>query len=99
MIIFFFLGARPSLGKTTFALDIARNAAIKGHGVAIFSLEMSREQVVDRLIAAEARVPLWHLRTGKLAGEMEFQMIQEALDRLSQMKIFIDDTRHRTSCS
>ena len=86
------LGARPSLGKTTFALDIARNAATKGHGIAIFSLEMSREQVVDRLIAAEARVPLWHLRTGRLAGEMEFQMIQEALDRLSQMKIFIDDT-------
>lgn len=86
------LGARPSLGKTTLSLDIARHAATQGHGVAIFSLEMSREQVVDRLIAAEARVPLWHLRTGRLAGEMEFGMIQGALDRLSRVPIFIDDT-------
>lgn len=86
------LGARPSLGKTTFALDIARNAAVKKHGVAIFSLEMSREQVVDRLIAAEARVPLWRLRTGRLTEESDFLLIQESLDRLSQMPIFIDDT-------
>jgi replicative DNA helicase len=53
---------------------------------------MSREQVVDRLIAAEARVPLWRLRTGRLTDEIEFQMIQEALDKLSQLQIFIDDT-------
>ncbi|PIV31796.1 replicative DNA helicase, partial [Candidatus Wolfebacteria bacterium CG02_land_8_20_14_3_00_37_12] len=63
-----------------------------GHATAIFSLEMSREQVVDRLIAAEARVPLWRLRTGRLTDEIEFQMIQEALDKLSQLQIFIDDT-------
>ncbi|MBI4993953.1 replicative DNA helicase [Candidatus Wolfebacteria bacterium] len=86
------LGARPSLGKTTFALDIARNAAAKNHGVAIFSLEMSREQVVDRLISAEARVPLWKLRTGRLSEETDFLAIQESLDKLSQMPIFIDDT-------
>jgi len=86
------LGARPSVGKTTFVLDIARNAAAAGHATAIFSLEMSREQVVDRLIAAEARVPLWRLRTGRLTDEIEFQMIQEALDKLSQLQIFIDDT-------
>ncbi|MBI5079217.1 replicative DNA helicase [Candidatus Wolfebacteria bacterium] len=86
------LGARPSVGKTTFTLDIARHAAAAGHAAAIFSLEMSREQVVDRLIAAEARVPLWRLRTGRLTDEIEFQMIQEALDRLSQIPIFIDDT-------
>ncbi len=86
------LGARPSVGKTTFVLDIARNAAAAGQATAIFSLEMSREQVVDRLIAAEARVPLWRLRTGRLTDEIEFQMIQEALDKLSQLQIFIDDT-------
>ncbi len=86
------LGARPSVGKTTLVLDMARNAAASGSAVAIFSLEMSREQVVDRLIAAEARVPLWRLRTGRLTDEIEFQMIQEALDKLSQLQIFIDDT-------
>lgn len=87
------LGARPSVGKTTLALDIARNAASKGGvPVGIFSLEMSKDQVVDRLISAEAGVPLWKLRTGKLTGENDFVQIQHALDRLSQMQIFIDDT-------
>ncbi|MEK9154734.1 MAG: replicative DNA helicase [Patescibacteria group bacterium] len=86
------IGARPSLGKTTFALDIARNAAEHGNGVAIFSLEMSREQIVDRLIAAEAQVPLWQLRTGRLTDEIEFEMIQQALDRLSRLSILIDDS-------
>lgn len=87
------LGARPSLGKTTLALDMARGAAFKGKAsVGIFSLEMSREQLVDRLIAAEANVPFWRLRTGQLNSETDFALIQESLDRLSQMKIFIDDT-------
>ncbi len=87
------LGARPSLGKTTLALDMARGAALKGGAsVGIFSLEMSREQLVDRLIAAEAQVPFWRLRTGQLSNESDFGLIQEALDRLSRMKIFIDDT-------
>ncbi|MDP3052407.1 MAG: replicative DNA helicase [bacterium] len=90
---FIILGARPSLGKTALALDIARHAAVKNKiPVGIFSLEMSREQVVDRLIAAEANVTLWRLRTGKLNDQLEFGMIQEALDRLSQAPIFIDDT-------
>lgn len=86
------LGARPSYGKTSFALDIARQTAEHGVSVGIFSIEMSREQVVDRLIASQAQVPLWHLRTGRLRDDMEFSMIQEALDSLSKMKIFIDDT-------
>jgi replicative DNA helicase len=87
------LGARPSLGKTTLALDMARGAALKGNAsVGIFSLEMSREQLVDRLIAAEAQVPFWRLRTGQLNNETDFALIQESLDRLSRMKIFIDDT-------
>lgn len=90
---FIILGARPSLGKTALCLDIARNAAIKTKTpVGIFSLEMSRDQVIDRIIAAEAQVALWKLRTGRLSDDVDFEMIQEALDRLSQAPIFIDDT-------
>lgn len=90
---FIVLGARPSLGKTSLALDIVRHAALKaGVPVGFFSLEMSREQVIDRLIAAESQVPLWKLRTGKIGSELEFQMIQEALDKLSRAPIFIDDS-------
>ncbi len=90
---FIILGARPSLGKTALCLDIVRNAAIKTKTpVGIFSLEMSRDQVIDRIIAAEAQVALWKLRTGRLSDDIEFEMIQEALDRLSQAPIFIDDT-------
>lgn len=87
------IGARPSLGKTSLALDIARHAAAKEKiPVGIFSLEMSREQIVDRLIASEAQIPLWELRTGKLKEDEEFELIQQALDQLSQAPIFIEDT-------
>lgn len=87
------LGARPSLGKTSFCLDIARSVAIKSNvPVGIFSLEMSRDQIVDRFIAAEAKVPLWKLRTGRLSDDIEFEMIQQSLDRLAQAPIYIDDT-------
>jgi replicative DNA helicase len=87
------IGARPSLGKTSLALDIARNAALQNEvPVGIFSLEMSREQVIDRLIASDSQVPLWRLRTGRVTDELEFQMIQKSLDRLSRAPIFIDDT-------
>ncbi|MCR4328577.1 MAG: replicative DNA helicase [Patescibacteria group bacterium] len=87
------LGARPSLGKTSLMLDIARHAATKeGIPVGIFSLEMSREQVIDRLVSAESQVSLWKILTGKISNDTEFQMIQQALDRLSQANIFIDDT-------
>ena len=53
---------------------------------------MSREQVVDRFISAEAQVALWRLRTGKLSDQLEFEMIQESLERLSHAPVFIDDT-------
>ncbi len=87
------LGARPSLGKTSLMLDIARQAAVHhDQSVGIFSLEMSREQIIDRLISAEAQVPLWKLRTGRLSEESDFQLIQQALDTLSKAKIYIDDT-------
>ncbi len=87
------LGARPSLGKTTLALDFCRHAAQKGNvPVGIFSLEMSKEQIIDRLIASEAGVPLWKLRTGRLNSDMDFELIQGALDRLSKTHMYIDDT-------
>ncbi len=89
------LGARPSLGKTSLALDIARHAAVKEKiPVGIFSLEMSKDQVVDRLIAAESSVDLWKIRTGHLSTEGEindFVLIQDALSRLAEAPIFIDD--------
>ncbi|MCW1311468.1 MAG: replicative DNA helicase [Candidatus Aenigmatarchaeota archaeon] len=90
------LASRPSLGKTAFALTIARNLAINENiPVAIFSIEMSKDQVIDRLIAGEAGVSLWRLRTGKLMyeGEInELASISDALDKLNQAPIYIDDT-------
>jgi len=85
------LGARPSYGKTSLALDIARNAALHGFAVGIFSIEMSREQIVDRLISSQAQIPLWRLRTGRLQGDLDFALIQQALDELSKAKLFIED--------
>ncbi len=87
------LGARPSLGKTSLALDIARHVAVKENlPVGIFSLEMSREQIVDRFISSEAQIPLWELRTGRLKADEDFALIQHALDNLSRAPIYIDDT-------
>lgn len=86
------IAARPSMGKTTFALDIARNAALKYKAsVGIFSLEMSDQQLVDRLLAAEAGVDSWKLRTGKLSNDQEFQAVQDAMAKLSDAPIHIDD--------
>ena len=89
------LASRPSLGKTTLALDIARYAAIHQKiPVGIFSLEMSMDQLTDRLIAAQANVDLWRLRTGRLSGQgdnNDFTRIQQALGVLAEAPIFIDD--------
>lgn len=89
------LAARPSLGKTALALDIARNVALREKvPVGLFSLEMSREQVIDRLIASEASVDLWKLRTGRLSESgdpSDFDLVQEAMARLSDAPIYIDD--------
>lgn len=86
------LGARPSFGKTAFALDIARQVGANNNPVGIFSLEMSRDQIIDRFISAQSQIPLWRLRTGRINDDSEFQMIQESLDQLDKMPIFIDDT-------
>lgn len=90
------VGARPSYGKTTLALDIARHVALEGKSVGIFSLEMSKDQIVDRLIASQAQIPLWRLRTGKLTDDLEFALVQQALDELSKAKLFIDDSASPT---
>ena len=75
------------------ALDIMRHAALVAKiPVGFFSLEMSREQVIDRIISAESQVPLWEIRTGKIRDDVEFQMIQSSLDRLSEAHIYIEDT-------
>ncbi|MEX1014568.1 MAG: replicative DNA helicase [Candidatus Paceibacterota bacterium] len=89
---FIILGARPSYGKTSLALDIARNAALKKYKVGVFSLEMSGEQIIDRMIATQSQIPLWRLRTGKIHDETEFALIQKALDELSDIPLFIEDT-------
>jgi replicative DNA helicase len=87
------VGARPSYGKTSLTLDFARQASVKhGKSIGFFSLEMSREQIADRLIAAEGHIDLWKLRTGRISEEGEFQRIQHALDKLNDAPIFVDDT-------
>ena len=92
------LAARPSLGKTSLALDMARNAAIKHKiPVGIFSLEMPAQQIVDRFLAAEASIDLWKVRTGKLKeSEGHFEYLRNALEKLSQAPIFIDDEASNT---
>lgn len=86
------LAARPSMGKTALALDIARQSATQhGTPVCIFSLEMSSQQLVDRMLAAESRVNAWALRTGRLSTDEEFAKIRDSLDRLSKAPISIDD--------
>ena len=86
------LASRPSMGKTSLALDIARQAAINYKTpVGIFSLEMSAQQLVDRMLAAQSSVNAWKLRTGKLTSDEEFDKIRQALDVLSKAPIYIDD--------
>lgn len=86
------LAARPSVGKTSLALDLARNAAVKSNvPTVIFSLEMSKQQLVDRMLSAEAQVDGWKLRTGKLSMEEEIERLQEGMHKLMQAPIFIDD--------
>jgi replicative DNA helicase len=82
------LAARPSVGKSSLALDIARHVAIfENLPVGLFSLEMSKDQIADRLIASHANIDLWKLRTGKLqdgAGDNDFSRIQSAMGSLSE---------------
>jgi replicative DNA helicase len=86
------IAARPSMGKTTLALDIARmSATTHEKSVVIFSLEMSSQQLVDRMLSAESRVNAWNLRTGRLSSDREFSQLRDSLDKLAKAKIYIDD--------
>lgn len=89
------LAARPSVGKTSFALDLVRQVALKNNAsVGIFSLEMGKEQLVDRMLCAQAGVNLWKMRTGNLSDKEEdndFTKIGRAMGELSEAKIYIDD--------
>src|SRR4029077_12272015 len=87
------LAARPSVGKTSLALDIARNVALKSKlPVGLFSLEMSKEQLVDRLLVAQADIDLWKMRTGRLKDDDDFQRIGHAMGLLAEAPIYIDDS-------
>ena len=86
------VAARPSMGKTAFALNIATNAALRANvPVAIFSLEMSKDQLVNRMLCSEAMVDSNKVRTGKL-DEEDWTKLAEAIGPLSEAGVYIDDT-------
>lgn len=86
------LAARPGVGKTALALNIARYVAVEEKlPVGIFSLEMSKEELVDRLLVAQSRVDAWKLKTGRLSEE-DFTALSEAMGILAEAPLFIDDT-------
>ena len=86
------LAARPGIGKTTMALNIALQAATKNKTpVGFFSLEMSKEELVDRLLVGQADIDAWRLKTGRLS-EDDYKRLTEAMGDLSEAPIYIDDT-------
>lgn len=96
---FIILAARPSMGKTAFALNVVQNVALRAHkkvggsprSVAFFSLEMSKEQLVNRMLCAEANIDSQRLRIGEMADK-DWDSLWGACDNMSKAKIFIDDT-------
>ena len=91
------LAGRPSMGKTAFALNIARNAAVDGHiPTAIFSLEMAKEQLSLRMLCSEARVDSSRLRSGFFSRD-DWSRLTDAADTLAEAPIFIDDTPDSSS--
>ncbi len=85
------IGARPAMGKTSFALNIARNVSLTGKKVVFFSLEMSNEQLAARVLSTEARVESNKLRSGDISSE-EWVRLAEATDRLTKCELYFDDT-------
>jgi replicative DNA helicase len=91
------LAARPSMGKTSFALDVARRAAIDHKiPVGVFSLEMSAQQLTERMLAATSYVDAWKLRTGKGLTTGDYENLQQAIATLDEAPIFIDDKSTNT---
>jgi len=88
------IAGRPSMGKTAFSMNLAQNAAVRGDTpgvVAVFSLEMSSQQIAMRMLACEARVDMSHLRTGRFSAE-DWRKLAHASGSLAEASIFIDDT-------
>ena len=86
------LASRPGQGKTSFALNVAQHVAVvEGLAVGIFSLEMSQEELVDRLLVAQADIDAWKLKTGRL-DEKDFDRLSQAMGELAEAQLFIDDT-------
>lgn len=90
------VAGRPSMGKTAFSMNLAQNAAMRGDDeqsgvVAVFSLEMSSQQIAMRMLACEARVDMQHLRTGRFSSE-DWRKLAAASGSLAESKVFIDDT-------
>ncbi len=85
------IGARPAMGKTSFALNIARNVAMTGKKVIFFSLEMSNEQLASRILSTEARVESTKFRSGDITSD-EWVRLAEATDRLTRCNLYFDDT-------
>src|SRR3990167_840762 len=86
------IAARPGMGKTSFALNIAQHVAVNaGVPVGIFSLEMSQEELVDRLLVAQADIDAWKLKTGRL-DDKDFDRLSHAMGQLAEAPLFIDDT-------
>jgi replicative DNA helicase len=85
------LAARPAMGKTAFALNIAQNVARTGRSIGLISLEMTKEQLVERMFSALLGVDSWKIKSGKLSEE-DFMRIGTVMDELYSMKIFIDDS-------
>lgn len=91
------LAARPAMGKTAFALNLAQNVALKGKkAVAIFSLEMPKQQLVSRMLCAEAEVDSQRVKTGNLQPK-DWEKLVEGMTRLSEAKIYIDDAAGATA--
>lgn len=90
------IAGRPGLGKSTVSMDFARNASVKeGHTSAIFSLEMSKVEIVTRLLSAEARVPLHVLRSGQLSDD-DWTRLARRMGEISEAPLFVDDTPNMT---
>lgn len=88
---FVVIAGRPSMGKTALALNMAQNIAKRGYAVGIISLEMSKEQLVERMFCSLLSVDSWKMRTGKLTDD-DFSKIGAVMDELNSMKIYIDDS-------
>ena len=88
----FILAARPAMGKTTFVLNLAQNVAVQEkQAVLFFSLEMSKDQLVDRMLSAQSGVDAWNIRTGNLSDD-DFERLGASMGELSEAPIYIDDT-------